>query len=108
MSDPAFSLLREGEEQKALDVLVTAFIADPVLRWMYPDASGYLTRFPAFLRAFGGKAFTSRTVWRFGDFEWTYSRSSSRWTRPIRRSRIGTCHGSVSRALDRARASAAS
>lgn len=69
MIDPAFSLLSEGEEQKALDVLVTAFIADPVIRWMYPDASGYLTRFPAFLRAFGGKAFTSRTVWKFGDFE---------------------------------------
>lgn len=52
------------EEQRALDVLVTAFTADPVIRWMYPDATGYLTHFPAFLRAFGGKAFTSKTVWR--------------------------------------------
>ncbi|HET9082836.1 MAG TPA: GNAT family N-acetyltransferase [Candidatus Limnocylindrales bacterium] len=69
MSDAAFTILREGEEQRALDVLVTAFTADPVLRWMYPDATRYLTRFPAFLRAFGGKAFTSGTVWRLGDFE---------------------------------------
>ena len=30
VSDPAFSVLREGEEQKALDVLVTAFTGDPV------------------------------------------------------------------------------
>ena len=69
MSDRAFSVLQEGEDQRALDVLVTAFIADPVIRWMYPDATAYLTHFPAFLRAFGGKAFTSQTVWRLGDFE---------------------------------------
>lgn len=69
MTDSTISVLREGEEQRAIDVLVTAFIADPVLRWMYPDATGYLTLFPAFLRAFGGKAFTSHTVWRIGEFE---------------------------------------
>jgi GNAT superfamily N-acetyltransferase len=69
VSDTAVSVLRAGEEQRALDVLVTAFAADPVIRWMYPGATGYLTRFPAFLRAFGGKAFTSNTVWRFGEFE---------------------------------------
>lgn len=36
------------------------------------DVSGpdrLLTHFPAFLRAFGGKAFTSHTVWRLGEFE---------------------------------------
>ncbi len=69
MSDPAFDVLRDGEERKAIDVLVTAFTADPVIRWLYPDATGYLTHFPAFLRAFGGKAFTSQTVWRLGEFE---------------------------------------
>ncbi|MEO5985509.1 MAG: GNAT family N-acetyltransferase [Candidatus Limnocylindria bacterium] len=69
MSEPDFMVLQEGEEQRAVDVLVTAFTADPVIRWLYPDATGYLTHFPAFLRAFGGKAFTSRTVWRLGEFE---------------------------------------
>ena len=69
MVDSSFSILREGEEQRALDVLVTAFAADPVLRWMYPDPTGYLRHFPAFLRAFGGRAFTSRTAWRLGAFE---------------------------------------
>ncbi len=69
MSDPAFSLLRRGEELNAIDVLVSAFVADPVIRWMYPDTSSYLTRFPAFLQAFGGKSFTSRTVWKLGDFD---------------------------------------
>lgn len=69
MPDPAISVLRPGEEGRALDVLVTAFVADPVIRWMYPDASGYLAHFPAFLRAFGGKAFTSGTAYRLDGFE---------------------------------------
>ena len=69
MSGPTVSALGDGEEPRAIDVLVTAFAADPVLRWMYPDATGYLAHFPAFLRAFGGQAFTSRSVWRLDGFE---------------------------------------
>jgi GNAT superfamily N-acetyltransferase len=69
VTEPAFSVLRDAEEQPAVDVLVTAFTADPVIRWMYPDATGYLSSFPAFLRAFGGKAFMCRTVWRLGEYE---------------------------------------
>ena len=42
MSALDFTVLRDGEEQRALDVLVTAFTADPVIRWLYPDATGYL------------------------------------------------------------------
>jgi ribosomal protein S18 acetylase RimI-like enzyme len=64
----AFARVRESEPQQALDVLVTAFMADPVIRWMYPEAHRYLTHFPSFLMAFGGNAFTANTVWRLGDF----------------------------------------
>jgi|SRR5215212_1219142 len=63
-----FMALQEGDDQRAVDVLVSAFTADPVIRWMYPDSNGYLTHFPAFLRAFGGKAFVAGTVWRLGEF----------------------------------------
>ena len=45
-----------------------AFAADPVERWLYPEAHRYLTYFPAFLSAFGGKAFARETVWRLGAF----------------------------------------
>jgi ribosomal protein S18 acetylase RimI-like enzyme len=67
--DQISSIRGDAEEQRALDVLVTAFAADPVLRWMYPDATVYLRHFPAFLRAFGGPAFPSNTVWRLRAFE---------------------------------------
>ena len=69
MSDRAFSVVREEDERRAIDVLVTSFTADPMIRWMYPDATGYLTHFPAFLRAFGGKAFATQTAWRLGEFD---------------------------------------
>ena len=63
-----FAPVRESERPRALDVLVTAFTADPVIRWLYPEAHRYLTHFPSFLIAFGGKAFTTNTVWRLGEF----------------------------------------
>ena len=44
-------------EARAVAVLVTAFAADPAVRWIYPDAQQYLAHFPDFARAFGGKAF---------------------------------------------------
>jgi ribosomal protein S18 acetylase RimI-like enzyme len=66
--ETAFTLVRDRERQRALDVLVTAFTADPVIRWMYPEANRYLTHFPSFLTAFGGNAFTANTVWKLGDF----------------------------------------
>jgi GNAT superfamily N-acetyltransferase len=57
-----------SERQRALDVLVTAFIADPVMRWLYPEAGTYLTRFPGLPAAFAGRAFDGGTAWRLGEF----------------------------------------
>lgn len=64
----AFVPVRDPQRQRALDVLVTAFTADPVIRWMYPEAHRYLMHFPSFLVAFGGKAFVANTAWRLGEF----------------------------------------
>ena len=58
--------VQEGERDRALDTLVLAFAADPVERWLYPEAHRYLTHFPAFLSAFAGRAFIEKTVWRLG------------------------------------------
>jgi ribosomal protein S18 acetylase RimI-like enzyme len=68
MSATPFLSVREDEQQRALDVLVLAFAADPVERWLYPEARQYLTHFPEFLAAFGRKAFTHETVWQLGEF----------------------------------------
>jgi ribosomal protein S18 acetylase RimI-like enzyme len=49
-------------ESRALGALVTAFAADPAVRWLYPDAQQYLASFPHFARAYAGKAFESGTA----------------------------------------------
>ena len=68
MSAESFSPVPENDQERALDILVLAFSADPVERWMYPESRQYLTYFPAFLAAFGGRAFADETVWALGDF----------------------------------------
>lgn len=40
-----------------IDALTLAFSADPVTRWTWADPRVYLTTFPHFARAFGGRAF---------------------------------------------------
>ena len=68
MSELSFSPVGEIEQARALATLVLAFAADPVERWLYPEPEQYLTHFPRFLAAFGGRAFDERTVWRLGEF----------------------------------------
>jgi hypothetical protein len=48
--------------------IVSAFIADPVERWLFPEPRQYLTHFPTFVAAFGGAAFARQTVWTLGGF----------------------------------------
>ena len=68
MSATPFLPVHENERKRALDTLVLAFAADPVIRWLYPEARDYLMHFPEFLAAFGGNAFAEGTVWRLGEF----------------------------------------
>jgi ribosomal protein S18 acetylase RimI-like enzyme len=63
-------LTNQGDDARAqaLATLVSAFVSDPVERWLYPDARQYLTHFPEFLAALGGKAFDEQTVWSLAQF----------------------------------------
>lgn len=68
MVELPFAPVGRADRNRALDTLVLAFTADPVIRWLYPDALRYLAHFPEFLASFGGQAFAERTVWRLGAF----------------------------------------
>jgi len=57
-----------AEAEQAIAVIVLAFSADPAARWTYPDPHQYLARFPAIVRAFGGKAFTHGTSCHLSGF----------------------------------------
>ena len=68
MSGFVFTSVAKTEEARAYQTLVSAFTDDPVERWLYPELPEYLTHFPKFLAAFGGRAFDAQTVWRLSEF----------------------------------------
>lgn len=68
MSAPPFAPAQEGDQPRVIATIVSAFIEDPVERWLWPEQSQYLTHFPAFVAAFGGEAFARQTVWVLGEF----------------------------------------
>lgn len=55
--------ISESDQARVIATLVSAFIADPVERWLFPEPLQYLTHFPVFTAAFGGTAFEMHTAW---------------------------------------------
>ena len=56
-----------ADEAKVIATLVSAFIADPVERWLFAEPLKYLTQFARFVAAFGG-GFERETVFSLEDF----------------------------------------
>jgi ribosomal protein S18 acetylase RimI-like enzyme len=67
MSSSSFAPVDQAQREKALGTLVSAFTADPVVRWLYPEDERYRAHFPEFLVAFGGRAFDAQTAWGIDD-----------------------------------------
>lgn len=61
--EPMPRVAAAGEQSRLLDTLASAFAADPAVRWMYPDTQQYRSHFPAFVQAFGGRAFEHGTAY---------------------------------------------
>jgi ribosomal protein S18 acetylase RimI-like enzyme len=51
-----------------VNILVRAFSADPVARWIYPDSQQYAANFPNFVKAFAGAAFDHGSAHCVEDF----------------------------------------
>ena len=56
------SRLKTPTLEQATSVLTLAFSADPPTRWVFSDPYDYVTYFPEFVRAFGGRAFEHETA----------------------------------------------
>jgi len=52
-----------SDREQIIDLLVLAFSADPIERWLYPNPRAYLQHFPIFLSAFTARAFDSATAY---------------------------------------------
>ncbi len=67
--NPTIRRVEGSAEARAVDVIVLAFSADPIARWIYPNPDQYLNRFPAFVRGFGGRAFEHGTAYATAEME---------------------------------------
>lgn len=77
MSDPKISVVDSAQAPRAVSTQMTAFAADPVMRWMWPEPHEYLRNFPAMVDGFGGRAFASGAAHATDDF-----RGGSLWLPP--------------------------
>ena len=63
----AISPLPNSERVAAIATVTAAFAADPVERWLWPEADRYESCFPDFVAAFGGQAFEHDSAWGLDD-----------------------------------------
>ena len=57
MEAPRVETASVADRDRVIQVITLGFLADPVGRWVWPDARMYLETMPKFVAAFGGKAF---------------------------------------------------
>ncbi len=53
----------EEDRERAKHSVVLSFAADPMMRWMVPDAADYLATMPEVFEAFAGASFENRTAY---------------------------------------------
>lgn len=58
----------ESDRDQVISTLVSAFVDDPVERWLYPEPERYNAHFPEFVAAFAGEAFGRQSVWTLAEF----------------------------------------
>jgi GNAT superfamily N-acetyltransferase len=52
-----------SDREPIIDLMVLAFGADPMERWLYPEPRAYLRGFPRFISAFSAKSFESKKAY---------------------------------------------
>jgi GNAT superfamily N-acetyltransferase len=68
MTIPIVKTAAESDETGVFDTLKMAFVADPAVRWVWPDPQKYLSHFSSFAKAFGGKAFGNGGAQYIGNY----------------------------------------
>lgn len=65
---PAIVKATPADWDRCMGALGTAFVSDPLIRWMFPDARQYLTYFVQVGKFFAGRAFEHDSAYRTEDF----------------------------------------
>lgn len=64
---PAPVTTRAASAERAVTTLVTAFAADPVIRWIYPAPAAYLAHFPEMVTLLAAPAFATGNAFQDDD-----------------------------------------
>ncbi len=62
MLPPNVKIVAKDNKQKALDIFTMAFVDDPAMRWLMPDAGIYLKNLGAAQMALGGRSLQHETA----------------------------------------------
>jgi ribosomal protein S18 acetylase RimI-like enzyme len=65
---PSVCGVHHHTRERVIATVVSAFVSDPVERWLWHGAWEYLTHFPAFVAAFGAAAFEADEIWTLDEF----------------------------------------
>lgn len=52
-----FSKATVSDSGRAVSTIVSSFVGDPAVRWLYPEPDAFLRHFPRMVEHFGGRAF---------------------------------------------------
>jgi ribosomal protein S18 acetylase RimI-like enzyme len=63
-----FVQVGEADRRRAIQTIVLAFAADPVIRWFYSEPWRYVAHYGDFVEVFGGQAFGEGSAWTLGDY----------------------------------------
>jgi GNAT superfamily N-acetyltransferase len=68
MNTPSISTIDESQRGLTFAIMTASFIADPIMRWLFPSAETFLAVFPDFANAFGGRAIDHGAGFIVNDF----------------------------------------
>lgn len=63
-----FQVASRSEADRIFSTVVLAFVADPILRWCYPEPGEFLEHFPHTMNFYGGRAFENESAYRNESF----------------------------------------
>lgn len=68
MNLPSISVIDESQRNLTFAIMSASFIADPIMRWLFPSAQTFLAVFHDFANAFGGRAIEHGAGFIVNDF----------------------------------------
>ena len=67
MTAASIEVIETADRRRGIATLTMAFVADPIMRWVWPDPDQYATYWPRFAEVFGGRAFDHGTAYGLDD-----------------------------------------